>query len=110
MKIDGELLVVVGAVLIFYLRLILLQRERAKRLKNTPAPTGKKKNKAPVAPPRYTIFSQKRSDLVLGGLGVVLIVLGILLNTGLLPITSLQPYWWVPTAAGIILFSWAFRL
>jgi hypothetical protein len=115
MNIDTGLVVVIVAVLVFYLRLILLQRERAKRLAQAPPPTKKqtKKQKAPAQvdfKQRYSILSNRRSDLVIAGLGILSILAGILLYMAVLPLSSIQPYWWLPTAAGIVAFSWAFRL
>lgn len=118
MNIDTGLAVVIVAVLIFYLRLIILQRERAKRLArglNLPAPRGKKaaasKGEKPKQEPmqRYSIFSQKPLDWVIAASGALAILFGALLYAGVLVIPALQPYWWIPTAAGIVAFSWAFK-
>lgn len=115
MNIDTGLAVVIIAVLLFYLRLIMLQRERAKRLAQAPLPAKKqtKKQKSPVQADlkqRYSILSTRRSDLVIAGLGILFILAGILLYMAVLPLSSIQPYWWLPTAAGIVAFSWAFKL
>jgi len=114
MNIDTGLAIVIVAVLVFYLRLIIVQRERAKRLKQAPVITGKKKYKGSDQPqeplPRYSILSQNRRDWVIAGMGVVAILVGILLNAGLLAMAAAQPYWWIPTAIGIVAFSWAFKL
>ena len=114
MNIDPGLGVVIIAVLIFYLRLIILQRERVKRISQTPVATGKTKKKSkappPVPAPRYSILSENRRDQVIGLAGVVAILLGVVLNARLIPWTAVQPYWWIPTAIGIVAFSWAFKL
>jgi hypothetical protein len=34
---------------------------------------------------------------------------GLLMNAGVL-LAPLQAYWWLPTALGIVAFSWAFNL
>jgi len=114
MKIDIGLAVVIAAVLIFYLRLIILQRERAKQLTRRAGTRPKSKaqgNKGQEeAPPRYSILSQNPRDLAISVAGLLAIGVGILLNTKVLPIPAAQPYWWIPTAAGILAFSWAFKL
>lgn len=111
MNIDTGLAVVIAAVLIFYLRLIILQRERAKRLARAAATSGKKKKSLQSQPPpRYSILSQNNRDLAIGLLGLLLILVGILLNQQLFPLPAVQAYWWVPTAIGIVAFSWMFRL
>lgn len=109
MNIDTGTAVVIGAVLIFYLRLIILQRQRAKALQQTGQAAGKK-GKAQQAPVRYSIISPRRLDRVTAGVGVAAILAGVLLNVGILPPATVQPYWWVPMAAGIVAFSWLFRL
>lgn len=115
MNIDTGLAVVIIAVLIFYLRLITLQRERAKRLAQAPLPasqqTKKQKSPAPAhLQQRYSILSTRRSDLAIAALGIVAILAGILLYMSVLPLSPIQPFWWLPTAAGIVAFSWAFKL
>jgi hypothetical protein len=41
--------------------------------------------------------------------GVLAILFGTLLYAGRLQLPNLQQYWWIPTALGIILFSWGFK-
>jgi hypothetical protein len=110
MPIDAGTAIVIGAVLIFYLRLIILQRDRAKRARqaSSVAGKGKKKGKAD-AQRQFSILSQNPRDRVIGGVGVIAILTGILLYRQVLPWEALQTYWWLPTALGIIAFSWAFR-
>jgi hypothetical protein len=118
MNIEPGLVAVIAATLIFYLRLILLQRERARRLAQSPreapkpSPKHARQSSAVKSSPDagYSILSPRRRDWVIAGLGILAILVGIGLNRGLLPIGSLQSYWWAPTAAGIVAFSWAFRL
>jgi len=117
MNIEPGLVVVIAATLLFYLRLILLQRGRVKRAaqmaqsQSKPVGPGSKKKKRPVsmnATTWYSITSPKRLDWVIAGLGIVAILAGVLLNRGVF-YPTLQPYWWLPTAAGILAFSWAFK-
>lgn len=113
MNIDTGLAVVIMAVLIFYLRLILLQRERVKQVRreNEIAASKKKKVKPqPASSPRYSILSSNRREQIIGGIGAILIIVGVLLYARLLPFPLGQSYWWVPTALGIVAFSWMFRL
>jgi hypothetical protein len=114
MNIDTGLAVVIIAVLVFYLRLIIIQRQRAKKVAQSKqaSQTGKKKSKKqPEAPqPGYSILSKSNLDRGIAIGGVLLMVAGILLYTKIIPLPSIQPYWWIPTAAGIVLFSWAFKL
>ena len=111
MNIDPGLVIVIVAVLIFYLRMIVLQRQRAKQIAPKPPASGKKKGRSqPEAPPRYSIITQNRRDRLIGAAGAVAILVGILLYAGLLPFSLAQTYWWLPTALGIIAFSWLFTL
>jgi hypothetical protein len=110
MPVDAGTAIVIGAVLIFYLRLIILQRERAKRARQANSASGKGKKKGKASPQQqFSILSPNPRDRIIGGVGVVAILAGILLNRQVLPWEVLQPYWWLPTALGIIAFSWAFR-
>jgi hypothetical protein len=113
MKLDIGIAVVVVAVLIFYLRLIGLQRERARRVRAA-AIIAKKppaRGKSPAAPPPdFSILSRSRADRVIAGCGLLAVLLGVALNAGWLPIQALQSLWWIPTALGVVAFSWAFKV
>jgi hypothetical protein len=110
MPIDAGTAIVIGAVLIFYLRLIILQRERAKRARQASSAAGKgKKGGKAGAQQQFSILSPNLRDRIIGGAGVVAILAGILLNRQMLPWEVFHTYWWLPTALGIIAFSWAFR-
>ena len=113
MNIDPGLAVIIVAVLIFYLRLIIIQRERIRRarLQNiTAAKNARKKNKNAQPPAvRYAILSQNKADWIIAGSGALLIVLGILLNLKVLPLAWAQSFWWLPVALGIVAFSWGFK-
>jgi hypothetical protein len=93
--------------------LIIMQRERAKRLAHLPDATGsrKKKGKEPVQSfqRRYSIISSNNRDRAIAAGGALAILAGVLLNIRLIPLPVAQPYWWVPTALGILAFSWAFK-
>ena len=114
MIIDTGLAAVIIAVLIFYLRLIVLQREQAKRARMAALKPPKKISKGKAAPPpapqNFSILSSNRIDLAIAGAGLLAILLGVLANARLIPLPALQTYWWLPTALGIVAFSWAFKL
>jgi hypothetical protein len=111
MRIDPGLVVIIFAVLAFYLRLIILQRERAKRAAYQPKPAGRKKGRPPkkTPAPQYSIISQNKRDWIIAGSGILLIFIGVLLNLRVIPIPLAQNYWWLPVAIGIIAFSWGFK-
>ena len=109
MKIDFGLAVVILAVLVFYLRLIILQRQRVKRLASSHETTKKGKPKEPASPD-YSIFSRRGSDRIIGMLGIAAMVAGALLYAGLPTWEPGNTYWWIPAAGGVVAFSWMFRL
>jgi hypothetical protein len=113
MNIDTGFAVVILAALVFYLRLIVIQRQRMRQVKQAAASQAKKKNaqKSPApAPVRYSVLSQRKSDWVIAGIGALGVAAGVLLYLGVIPWPLGQEYWWAPTALGMLLFSWAFRL
>ncbi len=111
MHLDTGLAVIVIAVLIFYLRLIIIQRERIRQNRQKAQAPGKKKRKSlqELPPPSYSILSQEKRDWIIAGAGIALIVLGILLYLRIIPFPLAQAYWWLPIAAGIVAFSWGFK-
>ncbi len=111
MRIDPGLVVIIAAVLAFYLRLILLQRQRAKRAAYQPKPAGKKKSRPAkkMPAPDYSIISKNKRDWIIAGAGMLLIFIGVLLNLRVIPIPLAQNYWWLPVAIGIVAFSWGFK-
>jgi hypothetical protein len=114
MPIDTGTVVIVAAVLLFYLRLILIQRERLRRLRTMPkshGPGKKMKGKArqQEAYSRFSILSTRRQDWLIAGAGVLAVLAGVLLYLKLIPWPAAQAAWWLPVAVGIVAFSWAFR-
>jgi hypothetical protein len=111
MKIDPGMAVIIVAVLAFYLRLILLQRQRARQAAYQPKPAGKKKGKPQkkTPAPDYSIISKNKRDWIIAGAGILLIFIGVLLNLRVIPIPLAQNYWWLPVAIGIVAFSWGFK-
>ncbi len=113
MKLDIGLVVVVAAALVFYLRLIIIQRQRIKRLAQ-PAPTSGKKKKGASSKDesftkKYAILSSNRWDWIIAGIGALAVLAGLLLYGHIIPLPAVQSYWWIPTAAGIVAFSWGFK-
>lgn len=114
MSIDFDLVIVIVAVLIFYLRLIILQRQRAKQLRQQHKLSKSKAGKGiqPGSEPSgiYTVISRKPLDRWIGVMGLILVIFGLLVYAGFFQFPMLRPYWWIPTALGIIAFSWMFKL
>jgi len=111
-------IVVIIAVLIFYLRMILMQRQRARRIRYERqvyainAAKAKKKGKTPPPPPpapEYSLVSRHPRDRIIGIAGALLILVGVFLYSALNPWQAAADYWWVAVSAGIVLFSWLFQ-
>jgi hypothetical protein len=111
MQIDAGLAIVIVAVLIFYLRLIVLQRERAQQANQQPRTPGKGKGKsAPPAPAlQFSIASRNRRDWIIASAGILLILIGILMARNIIPYPWAQANWWLPVSVGILAFSWGFK-
>ena len=120
MPIDTGLVVIIVAALVFYLRLILLQRDRARRaavqlasssaMKQAKRPDKRSASRlAPSPLQAYSIISTSKRDWIIAGSGILLILVGVLLNQKLIPIPLAQNYWWLPVAIGILAFSWGFK-
>jgi divalent metal cation (Fe/Co/Zn/Cd) transporter len=114
MNMDTGLAAVIIAVLIFYLRLIVLQREQAKRARLAALKPSRKTRKTGASQPQpaqnFSILSKNRVDLAIAGAGLLAILIGVLANAQVIRLPALQTYWWLPTALGIVAFSWAFKL
>lgn len=114
---DYGTIIVVGAVLLFYLRLITLQWGKAKRAKESriPVPTAVKKRKGqnaaaqPEPEPAQSWMSFRFVNGYLVILSLLLMVLGVVLNayTALPP--TLRGFWWIPVTVGIALFGFMIR-
>ncbi len=111
MQIDTGTGIVIVAALIFYLRLIIIQRQKVKQPSIPPQAKNKSKKKKPPTPAlrQYSILSSNPRDWIIAGAGVVAVLLGVLLKAGGSPLAVVAPYWWVPTALGIVACSWGFR-
>ena len=114
MNIDTGTAAVIIAVLIFYLRLIILQRESARQARQPAPKTTKKSRKAgnPAAPKAagISILSKSRIDLAIAGAGLLAALVGMLAYAKIIQMPALQTYWWLPTSLGILAFGTAFKL
>lgn len=112
MSIDTGTAVVIAVFLLFYLRLIILQRRLAHQLAHAPKPTGKKKDRVNKKPEhqRYSIVSRNRMDWLIAGLGLLLMLFGLFLNKQVFDTPSTASLWWVPIAIGGLLINFGFRI
>ncbi len=97
MKFDIGTIVIVVSVLVFYLRLIIIQRAKIKN-----PPQGSTYS-------RFSILSTRASDKIIAVFGLVFIVIGILLNQNIINIPYGNQLWWLIISLGIVAFSWGFR-
>ena len=113
MKLDPGLIIVIIAVLVFYLRLSIIQRERVRRARmqalSARKQKGKKAANTPMPSIGFAIVSHDRRDWIIAGIGAALMILGILIYTAIIPFDWARSLWWLPTALGIVAFSWGFK-
>lgn len=106
MRYDIGTIVIIVAVLIFYLRLIIIQRQRIKKARYQYAQVseklGKKKGTAGSKPEiRYSKLGVQVRNWWLMGAGIVLLMAGAAVKYFDLRIGSFD-YWWIPVLLGII--------
>jgi|WetSurMetagenome_2_1015567.scaffolds.fasta_scaffold330788_2 hypothetical protein len=113
MKLDYGVIIAVGAALLFYLRLILLQRQRAKRYNLARAQNQKnaikKKNKKKVEKDQPSISDQlgfKIDNWYILGAGIVVLLFGAFMNASPLFTTTVRSFWWIPIVLGIALLNY----
>jgi hypothetical protein len=113
MRIDYGTIIAIVAVLIFYFRLIVLQRQRTKRYKLIQEQSQKQKGnkalqtaaKAPINQQMgFRIFSW---PLLIAGIVVLLIGAGITAFHWV-PV-NIRSFWWVGIVAGVFLLNFSIR-
>lgn len=97
------------AVLVFYGRLIRIQRERARQNQRRPAGKQKGSTRSPAQAENFSILSRSPRNWLIAGAGALAVLFGVLLSLNWLPIPGAEQYGWLPVAAGIIAFSWGFE-
>ncbi len=103
MKIPYGTIIAVAAALFFYLRLIVLQRQKLKQKSTQGKPKqGKKAN----APKKATLGIEISSPYLLG-LGILLVLFGAILSNAQWFPANYSNFWWVPVSSGIVLMSLA---
>jgi hypothetical protein len=113
MKYTYGTIIAVVAALFFYLRLTVIQRQKANRLshsekkerKKSRVATGKESNRTAIsAIPKLDITSP-----YLLGLGILLIVSGAALSIAPWLNLQVRDLWWIPVTLGIILMTITIR-
>jgi len=116
---DIGLIVVIAAVLIFYMRLIALQWGRAKQVRAEEAQASlakSKTSKKKQSKPEENVFtaSMRRygfriTSWWLLAAGVVFLMIGIIMSLNGLFDPAIQKWWWIPTTLGIGFFFFSFK-
>lgn len=102
MKLEFGLVMVVIATGLFYLRVLLLQRGKARRAREFPLrQKAGGKNKEPVPETGIQIGSW-----YLVGVSIILVLAGFILKTTSF---SLKDFWWVVTSLGILGLAFSLR-
>jgi hypothetical protein len=103
--------IAVAAALVFYLRLIILQRQKVKKLSSSSTANQKKSRRsANLDLPGKKNFPELHfSSPYLLGLGIFTVILGAVLAGGPWFTPEMRSWWWVPVTLGIILMSLVIR-
>lgn len=101
--------ITIMAALFFYLRLIVLQRKKAKLLAST-ARDGNIKRGTPkdtrlTSPKEKNYLSLRYSSPYILGMGILLITAGAVLSAAPWFIPEVKAFWWIPVTIGILLMS-----
>lgn len=109
MNFDPGTIIAVAAALLFYLRLIILQRQKIKTMRETSASHLKNKRRKAGTPPPITrpglVIANK--FLVFGG--AALLILGAAIAGVPAIDSSLRSAWWLPVTFGILLMGIGIR-
>ncbi len=115
MKLDTGTIVAIAAALIFYLRLIVVQRQKVKRMKlvKNQAQTQKgKSGKQARSQARRPIDQQLGFQIVswyLIGASILLVLLGALIYAVDWFGPGVSPLWWIPFTVGILMLGFSVR-
>jgi hypothetical protein len=113
MKFDIGLIVVVASMIFFYIRLIQLRGRRRKERKEMELErinNSRRRRPGEAAPPPIgdrPMIQIASWWLVAGGAIIMLAGLSLRTSPGLLPV--LEPYWWIVTAVGVIVFTFSLK-
>ena len=118
MQFTFGMVVVIVAVLLFYLRLIILQWGKSRRLRDlaTIQPKAKAKNSkasgpnsASRRPTSAEVMRFRFKNVYLTLLAILLMSAGVLMNVNTAFLDSVRQLWWVPMTLGIALFGFEIR-
>lgn len=118
MRFDAGTIVVIVAVLLFYLRLIVLQWGKSKRLRDLATIQPKTKvNKAKGTAGSASLRRPTSEDVMrfhfrnisLTILAMLLMVTGVVMNFNIDFLLSVRQFWWIPMTLGLILFGYEIR-
>jgi hypothetical protein len=108
-------IVVLVTLVIFYLRMMQL-RGRKRRLERQAAvarmnEANRKHGKIPPAPPKdpnKPPFAVSNWFLVI--VAILLMLIGVTIRSSVTFIPMVETYWWIPTALGVIVFTFCFKV
>ena len=114
MKLDLGMTVVVASMIFFYVRLIQLRGRRRKERRDEELARMREPRKrkgqepAPVTKPGERPMIKIVSWWLVGA-GAVVMLAGFWLRTANDYFPMLQPYWWVATAVGVLIFTFSLK-
>lgn len=113
MKLDTPMIVVIGAVAFFYIKLVFFQWRMAKaeaRKTNLQIAQARKKGKTPQINPKPTgFFSMRVTSWYLAAPMLILTLIGFSMPTFTFLPAVIRDYWYIVTAVGIVGFSFSVK-
>jgi hypothetical protein len=111
MKFELSSIALILAVIGFYIKLLTSHRRKVVEWEKAQGSPKKVKAKMGIAKTKPVLgtFSRNKRDWAIGAAGYLLMMLGILIYVGWLPLPTLKPTWWYPVMVGIVLFGWFFN-
>ena len=113
MKFELGWVVVIGAMVFFYLRMYQLRGKRRREarqmeLDRLKAGAKRKASDAPLPSAKDQVTYQVGSWVLLA-LGAAVMLLGLAMRTATWIPAPFLPYWWAVTALGVLLFTFGFK-
>jgi hypothetical protein len=116
---DFGTIVVIISILIFYARIMWLRQQMKRKsemiitekkiepLKNVSKKAGAKKKQSPAVSESFLQPKYQITNWLLGGPGIVLMLVGVVIKTSDWFPMLVNPYWYIPTALGVLLLTFS---
>lgn len=115
MNLEPEMYVIMGALVLFYLRIVQLRGrkrrlEKLRVMKHMQESNRKKGKLAPLPPKDPNAPPFQVSSWILVAVAVILMLVGVAARSSTIFPALMQQYWWVITTLGILVFIPCFKV